>query len=203
MGEEELPGKGRIEALTDGIFAVAMTLLVLDLRLADGAQDLAERLASLGLKFENYVISFLVLCVFWLGHHRLMQVVRHVDASFLWLNLLFLLAITFVPFATSVLGEHPGSSGGALLYGANLAAILAVQSAMWRHAFHRLADTSSGDPLERWRGVRLRFGGAFAIVAVACLAALAGWRFAAYVYLAFFFLGVAATKVTERTWGRR
>jgi uncharacterized membrane protein len=193
-----LPGKGRIEALTDGIFAVAMTLLVLDLRLqaAPGIDDVGLRLALLGLlpKLESYVISFLVLCVFWLGHHRLMHLVRGVDQLFLWRNLLFILFITFVPFTTSLMGEHRDLDDAPLVYGINLALILAAQFLMWRRALFHLIDPAHAELAARWRAVRTRYVIAFAIVAAAVLLAALDWRFAAYVYLLLFFVGTMRPK---------
>jgi uncharacterized membrane protein len=188
-----LPGKGRIEALTDGIFAVAMTLLVLDLRLpsAPGLDDAGLRSALVALlpKLESYVISFLVLCVFWLGHHRLMHLVRGVDHLFLWRNLLFILFITFVPFTTSLMGEHRDLDDAPLVYGVNLALILAAQFLMWQRALFHLIDPAHAELVARWRSVRTRYALAFVIVAVAVLLAALEWRFAAYLYLLLFFVG--------------
>ena len=193
-----MPGKGRIEALTDGIFAVAMTLLVLDLRLqaAPGIDDAGLRVALLELlpKLESYVISFLVLCIFWLGHHRLMHLVRGVDHLFLWRNLLFILFITFVPFTTSLMGEHRDLDDAPLVYGVNLALILAAQFLMWRRALFHLIDPAHAELVDRWRVVRTRYVIAFVIVAAAVLLAALDWRFAAYVYLLLFFVGTMQPK---------
>lgn len=198
MADLALPGKGRIEALTDGIFAVAMTLLVLDLRLpeARGLDDAGLRSALVALlpKLESYVISFLVLCVFWLGHHRLMHLVRGVDHLFLWRNLLFILFITFVPFTTSLMGEHRDLDDAPLVYGVNLALILAAQFLMWRRALFHLVDPAHAELAARWRSVRTRYGIAFVIVAVAVLLAALEWRFAAYLYLLLFFVGTMQPK---------
>jgi uncharacterized membrane protein len=198
LADPGLPGKGRIEALTDGIFAVAMTLLVLDLKLAaaPGIDDagLREALISLLPKLESYVISFLVLCVFWLGHHRLMHLVRGVDHLFLWRNLLFILFITFVPFTTSLMGEHRDLDDAPLVYGVNLALILAAQFLMWRRALFHLIDPAHAELAARWRLVRTRYLIAFAIVVGAVLLAALDWRFATYVYLLLFFVGTMQPK---------
>jgi uncharacterized membrane protein len=194
MADIGLPSKGRIEALTDGIFAVAMTLLVLDLKLPQTLGELdseALRASLLALlpKLESYIISFLVLCVFWLGHHRLTHVVRGVDYVFLWRNLLFILFITFVPFTTSLMGEHRDLDDAPVVYGVNLALILAAQCLMWRRALLYLTDISEREAAERWRIVRNRYLLAFCIVGTAIALAALDWRFAAYVYLLFFFIG--------------
>ena len=104
-------GTSRIEALADGIFAVAMTLLVLDVKLPGGESfstdaALLERVLSLEHTFIIYFISFVVLGMFWVGHHAQFHYIRYVDHTLLWLNLLFLFFITSVPFATDLLGDH-------------------------------------------------------------------------------------------------
>jgi len=106
-------GTNRIEALADGIFAVAMTLLVLDVKLPGGEvfatdQALLERLLSLEHTFVIYFISFVVLGMFWVGHHAHFHFIRFVDHTLLWINLLFLFFITSIPFATDLLGDHNG-----------------------------------------------------------------------------------------------
>jgi uncharacterized membrane protein len=120
--------KGRIEALADGIFAVAMTLLVLDIksperRNFETAGDLVTYLAALEHSFAMYVISFFVLAIFWIAHHLLYHFVRHVNRRLLWLNIAFLLLVTFVPFSTDLLGDHGHLTLPVLIYGANLLAL--------------------------------------------------------------------------------
>jgi uncharacterized membrane protein len=120
--------KNRIEALADGIFAVAMTLLVLDIkspvnREFETAADLVNYLVALEHSFAMYAISFFVLAIFWISHHLLFHFVRHVDRRLLWLNIAFLLLVTFVPFSTDLLGDHGHLMLPVLVYGANLLAL--------------------------------------------------------------------------------
>jgi uncharacterized membrane protein len=120
--------KGRTEALADGIFAVAMTLLVLDIksperRKFETAGDLVTYLAALEHSFAMYVISFVVLAIFWISHHLLFHFVRHVSRRLLWLNIAFLLLVTLVPFSTDLLGVHGHLTLPVLIYGANLLAL--------------------------------------------------------------------------------
>jgi len=121
-------GKYRIEALADGIFAVAMTLLVLDIKSPENrnfekAGDLVTYLAALEHSFAMYVISFFVLAIFWIAHHVLFHFVRQVNRRLIWLNIAFLLLVTFVPFSTDLLGDHGHLTLPALVYGANLLAL--------------------------------------------------------------------------------
>ena len=101
----------RIEALADGIFAVAMTLLVLDVKLPDGEtyasnHDLIQRMLSLEHHYVIYLVSFIVLGMFWVAHHAHFHYIRYVDHTLLWINLMFLFVITSVPFGTDLLGDH-------------------------------------------------------------------------------------------------
>jgi len=103
--------KNRIEALADGIFAVAMTLLVLDVKLPGDevfatSAELFEHLLSLTHIFVIYFVSFIVLGMFWIGHHAQFHFIRYVDHTLLWLNLIFLFGITSVPFGTAMLGDY-------------------------------------------------------------------------------------------------
>ena len=120
--------KGRTEALTDGIFGVAMTLLVLDIkspekRTFQSAGDLVTYLAALEHSFAMYVISFVVLAIFWIAHHVLFHFVHHVSRRLLWLNIAFLLLVTLVPFSTDLLGVHGHLTPPVLIYGVNLLAL--------------------------------------------------------------------------------
>ncbi|MEO8303578.1 MAG: TMEM175 family protein [Betaproteobacteria bacterium] len=118
-------GTTRIEALADGIFAVAMTLLVLDVKLPEGESfgssvALFDRLISLEHTFVIYFITFVVLAMFWVGHHAHFHYIRYVDHTLLWINLLFLFGVTSMPFATDLLGSHNTLVLPYLTYGAKV-----------------------------------------------------------------------------------
>jgi len=117
--------KSRITALVDGIFAVAMTLLVLDLKLPEGIKmntdaELWRQLAALRGHFLIYALSFVVLGTYWVGNHFQFNFVRKVDRGFLWLNLLFLLFITLLPFSTNLLGGSHDLHIPVVVYGINV-----------------------------------------------------------------------------------
>ena len=121
--------KHRLEALSDGIFAFAMTLLVLDLKFPKIPHDLMtpsllkQTLFDLWPKFLSYVTSFAVLGVFWIGHHGYSHFVKRTDRWFLWLNLLFLMFIVLVPFSTDLLGDYHSQRVVVMIYGSNLLAL--------------------------------------------------------------------------------
>jgi len=168
--------KSRLEALTDGIFAVSMTLLVLDLKFPEHSLDnpngIWRMLLQIGDKLDDYIISFIVLCLFWIGHTRLMQRAKEVDAGFLWLNLVFLLFTTFVPPHTTFVGDNPTQPRAAILYGVNLALILVFEQAMWRRCLLHLANESVIDARTAWRTARQRYLIAICVVLLGIAAAL-------------------------------
>ncbi len=130
--------KNRIEALADGIFAVAMTLLVLDIKSPvnlgfESHANLIAYLATLEHSFAMYAISFMVLAIFWIAHHVLFHYVRHVDRRLLWMNMAFLLLVTFVPFSTDLLGDHGHLILPVFVYGVNLLALGALLALQLRY----------------------------------------------------------------------
>ncbi len=123
--------KSRIAALVDGIFAVAMTLLVLDLKLPEGVKlssdaEVWRQLLELTGRFSTYALSFIVLGTYWVGHHSLFHFVRKVNRVLLWLNLLFLLFITLLPFSTNLLSGHTHLQIPIVVYGINLLLISVI-----------------------------------------------------------------------------
>jgi uncharacterized membrane protein len=123
--------KSRIAALVDGIFAVAMTLLVLDLKLPEGTKlsnDPAvwRQLFELTDRFSTYALSFIVLGIFWISHHGLFHFVRKVSRDMLWLNLFYLLFITLLPFSTNLLSGHSNLQTPVVVYGINLLLICSI-----------------------------------------------------------------------------
>jgi uncharacterized membrane protein len=131
MNPESRPfelGKNRIEALSDGVFAIAMTLLVLDLRapeLPPNAPNVEVFPALLGLwpKFVSYAVSFVSLGVFWVSHHTMYHAVRWVDRGLLWFNIFFFMFVSLLPFSTSLLNAFPQTQVAPLFFGANLTII--------------------------------------------------------------------------------
>ena len=129
--------KTRIEALTDGIFATVMTVLVLGLSLPQvnlSESDLQGEIVKLSPHILAYAFSFIVLGVYWIGHHNQFHYIKRTDRVFLWVNIVFLLTIGFVPFSTSLLGEYPFSPSAVRIYGANLGATGLALYAVWWYA---------------------------------------------------------------------
>ena len=123
----------RLEALADGIFAIAMTLLVLELRVpeASGTGDLASRLLDLWPRFFTFFISFVVLGVYWFAHHQTFYFVVRVNRTLVWLSILFFLGAALIPFVASLLGSYPEDPVALSLYGAVLGLLAVVGYAIW------------------------------------------------------------------------
>jgi uncharacterized membrane protein len=126
-------GTTRIEALSDGIFAVAMTLLVLDIKLPGdepfaSSGELFAHLWSLARHYLLYFVTFIVLGMLWIGHHAQFHFIRYVDHTLLWINLMFLFVITSIPFATDLLGDYHELNLPYAIYGSKLvfAAVLMI-----------------------------------------------------------------------------
>src|SRR5262249_33910445 len=113
----------RIEAFSDGVFAIVVTLLVLELRVPAlkehaSVADLAHQLIELTPKFLSWLLSFIIVCKFWLNHHHVLGLARHADYGLAWLNSLFLMGQAFIPFPTAMMGEYPTNPLAVSLFGA-------------------------------------------------------------------------------------
>jgi len=121
-------GKNRIEALSDGIFAIVMTLLILELHLPNlptTAPNVEVTTAILALwpKFVSYLVAFVSLGVFWIAHHIMYHGIRRADRTLLWLNIFFFMLVSLLPFSTSVLNAFPRALVAPFLFGVNLALV--------------------------------------------------------------------------------
>ncbi|TMA07202.1 MAG: DUF1211 domain-containing protein [Methanobacteriota archaeon] len=125
--------KNRLETLVDGVFAIAMTILVLELRAPQtlGPGGLAQGLVDLGSRFATFVISFIVLGVYWFAHHQVFHFVLRVNRTLVWLNILFLMGIALVPFAASVMGAYTNDAIALSLYGGVLGLLAALGYLIW------------------------------------------------------------------------
>ncbi|HEX7363624.1 MAG TPA: TMEM175 family protein [Dehalococcoidia bacterium] len=133
----------RLEALTDGIFAIAMTLLVLTLTLPDNTTTrlpLSQLIVEQWPKFFNYALSFLLLAVFWIVHHRQFHFIRRTNSSHLWINIGILMFVALVPFTTDVVGDYSGHTPAEILFSSNLLILGLLFLLNWWYAcwHHRL-----------------------------------------------------------------
>jgi uncharacterized membrane protein len=124
---DPLPDKAsstdRIEALSDGLFSVAMTLLVLDIRVPDvvhPGSDLAGALRDLLPRIGIYVASFIIVGYAWIWHHLTFAMIERSTRILMWINLILLLAVGFLPFSTALIAKYPDVWASTLTYGGNI-----------------------------------------------------------------------------------
>ena len=165
----------RLETLADGIFAIAMTLLVLNVQVPQiPAHLVGERLPralfDLWPRFLSFALSFVVVGVYWVGHHNQFHYVRRVDRPFMWLNILFLMCIAFVPFSAALLGQYVHQQIAVAIYGLNLVVVGAVLYLIWWYATsgRRLVDPDLSPRVVQAGGRRV-LAGVVSYLAAVCL----------------------------------
>ena len=126
----------RVLALSDGVFAIIITLLVLEIHVPDlGKGDsLGSALHDIRPSFVAFLISFAVVASAWIGHRDLFALIRRTDRTLVWLNLVYLLPLCLVPFGASLLSRYQSDSIALRLYGAMLVAIAATRLVIWMYA---------------------------------------------------------------------
>jgi uncharacterized membrane protein len=157
----EHTGRERLIVLSDGVFAIAVTLLALDLRIPEEAMRSGHIFAALAANWErglSFAISFWVIAIFWRANVRSFHWIERVDAPFVILTLLLLMAVSFLPFPTSVLGQTARGAEATVFYLASLAVASALQLASWVYAArigHLLRPDTPRDITSAiiWRGL--------------------------------------------------
>jgi uncharacterized membrane protein len=130
----------RLEAFSDGVFAIAATLLVLELRVPADSPDLVRALLDIWPAYAAYLVSFLTIGIIWVNHHTLLEHCRRVDRRFLYLNLLLLIAVGIVPFPTSLVDRYilseQGATAALVVYGFGALLIAIAFSGIFFYATH-------------------------------------------------------------------
>ncbi len=142
VGETEGGGSRELDRLiffSDAVFAIVMTLLVLEIQVPEvpserAAADLPGLVLELWPKFFSYVLSFLVVGMYWIGHHQTFRYIMGYDRTLLWLNLLFLLSISFIPFPTDLLGEYGELRFAVIFYAASVGLARLLLAFVWWYA---------------------------------------------------------------------
>ena len=139
-------GLERLIFFSDAVFAIAITLLALEIRLptTDGPvsnSQLFRNLLAIWPKYLGYVVSFLVIGTLWIGHHRKFLLIKHHDRRLLFLNLILLMSIAFIPFSTSVISEY-GNLTATIFYALSIAVAGLLSALVWWYAArnYRLVD---------------------------------------------------------------
>jgi uncharacterized membrane protein len=131
---------GRLETFADGVFAIAATLLILnvDAQIGTGAGNLSNRLLDIWPSYIGYAVSFVTIGIIWSNHHTVMNQLSRVDRTFLMLNVFLLLCVAFLPFPTRLVAEHLRNrhelEPAALAYGATMTIMAITYISLWLYA---------------------------------------------------------------------
>jgi uncharacterized membrane protein len=144
--------KNRLEAFSDGVLAIIITIMVLELKVPQGGQFSA--LTPLAPVFSSYVLSFIYVGIYWNNHHHLFQTTRHVSARILWSNLHLLFCLSLFPFATAWMGENhmapaPTAAYGIVLLWAGVAYYILQRAIILREGTNSLLAAAVG---RDWKG---------------------------------------------------
>jgi uncharacterized membrane protein len=156
LSEPDHLGLERLVFFSDAVFAIAITLLALEIRLPSLGENLTDNqlLQSLLMIWQRYLsfaVSFLVIGVFWMGHHRKFRFIKRYDTKLLLLNILLLMGIAFIPFPTSVISEYSNRTA-TVFYASIMTAVGLLNASVWVYSSHnnRLIDPHF-DPRQRQR----------------------------------------------------
>ncbi|QPM68519.1 TMEM175 family protein [Atribacter laminatus] len=183
----------RIQALTDGIFAIAMTLMVLSIDLPKSVDEidpnsLGKYLLSLKPDFIHYAMSFILLALFWVDHHQQFYYIKKINRKILWINIFNLLFVALFPFSTSLMGDYPNQPVAAVFFISNLLLISLFLSWNWSAA---TSHSDLVDPnLDKTIIVReKRYRLIFIVISLVCLVlafVIPEWSTIPYVFSFFF-----------------
>jgi uncharacterized membrane protein len=133
------PGTGRFEAFSDGVFAIAATLLVLEFSVESGskAPPLGSQLLHLWPSYLAYLTSFVTIGIIWMNHHHAVSLIGRTDRTFLFINNLLLMTVAFLPFPTKLVAQflqQDGEKAAALTYAATFVLMSVIFNSWWRYA---------------------------------------------------------------------
>jgi uncharacterized membrane protein len=166
--------KNRMEAMVDGIFAIAMTILVLGI--SPPKPDISQAQAVLPVQIFHlfpeifiFIIAFLILAGFWLDHHRQFHFVSNIDSRLLWINIFMLISVVLIPFSTDVAGDYPEVQVAVLLFHIN---ILIVGLIFSYHGYYLSQSEHLLNPQADSKSLRIIFYQSLLIPGIALLAAI-------------------------------
>jgi uncharacterized membrane protein len=184
MGES---GTTRLETFSDGVFAIAATLLVLEFSVTSAdSHDLGSALLHLWPSYLAYATSFITIGIIWMNHHTCIETVARVDRTFLFLNLLLLMTVAFLPFPTKLVAQHlqkPGEQDAVYAYAATFVVMSVIYNIWWRYASTGRRLTAEGVPNSLLRAISKAFNPGVPIYALTFLVAV--WSPLASVFLTF------------------
>jgi TMEM175 potassium channel family protein len=197
---------GRTEAFSDGVFAIAATLLVLELKVPQvGPGGLADALLGNWPSYATYVVSFLVIGIIWVNHHAVMERIRKVNRPLLFLNLMFLMAVALIPFPTALLADYLQAGHderlAAAVYGGSMTLMGLTFGSIWAYVVLSGDDLlhKGVDPVRARRSLWLfAAGNPLYVLAIGASVLSATLALAIYALLAFFYLFEVLPPLTQQ-----
>ena len=171
-----MEGTSRLEAFSDGIFAIAATLLILEIGVDTSRRDVGTQLLHLWPSYLAYVTSFLTIGIIWINHHHTVSLMGRVDRTFLFVNVLLLMTISFLPFPTKLVGDYlqkQGEESAVLAYAATFVVMAAMHLLWWQYARRGRRLIADDVPESALRGVDLAYAPGVPIYTIALLVAFA------------------------------
>ena len=153
------PGTSRMETYSDGVFAIAATLLVLEFTVTTD-QDLGTQLLNLWPSYLAYLTSFITIGIIWMNHHHAVSLMARTDRTFLFINNLLLLTVAFLPFPTKLVAQflqEDGEKAAALTYAATFVLMSVIYNAWWRYASGGRRLIADGVPDSALRAISRAF----------------------------------------------
>ena len=168
-----IPGTGRVEAFSDGVVAIIITLLIFEVRLPEvpanaSNEKMLEAFGAIAPKLVSFAVSFVTVAIFWVNHHSFFAGISHTDWKLLWGNNLLLFFLAIVPFTTAVLGDHVGQPIAVAAYALNLGLAGASFTLMGYYVLFkaRLVDPRISEGARRIEVKRSVIGSALYLLAV-------------------------------------
>lgn len=161
--QDQIPGTNRIEAFSDGVFAIVITLLVFQLKTPEGIQnredwhELFHGLYNQLPKFVGFVTSFFFVAVFWVSHHQFFNTLNISKRGLLWLNNLFLFFVTFIPFPAAILGEFHQNITAVIFFGLSFFAASLTYSILRWYGWENDDTSDKFDETSLHKAMRLSF----------------------------------------------
>ncbi|HEU0019237.1 MAG TPA: TMEM175 family protein [Thermoleophilaceae bacterium] len=151
-GDEEF---ARVLAFSDGLFAIAMTLLVVGIAVPElsnpDERELWDALADLESAYVSFFISFVVIGRYWIAHHQFFRLLSRLDYGLIWINMIYLAFVAFLPFPTALLGTYFENPVSVAVYAVSIAIVSGLEVLLLRHAHrHRLLERQLPEDVYRW-----------------------------------------------------
>jgi uncharacterized membrane protein len=188
-------GRGRLEAFSDGVIAIIITLMVLELKVPHGAE--LSDLLVLGPVFLSYVLSFANVGIYWNNHHHLLHTVEKVTGGILWANLLLLFCLSLMPFTTAWMGENQFATWPVVLYAVDLL-LCAVAYTILQHTIIRSHGKNSALAAAVGAGIKEKISLASYIISIP-MAFYASWISGLLLFVVAFMWLIPDSRIEKRT----